>query len=107
MHHIAEDLIAKPGFNEFSRVKISVQTRLANKVVRSARVSFSSQVANLGNNLLSDIFIKYINTDIYYCMTGGIIGLFTGMSILSVAELAFWIFKCIKHLVAKEQQGAK
>ncbi len=35
---------------ELSRVRISIQRRLATKITRSARVSFSSQLANLGKN---------------------------------------------------------
>ncbi len=42
------DATYQNGLKELSRVRISVHSRLATKITRSARVSFSSQLANLG-----------------------------------------------------------
>ncbi len=39
------------GLEELSRVKIYLLKEQATKVIRSARVSFSSQLANLGNTV--------------------------------------------------------
>ena len=35
-----------------------------------------------------------------YLISGGTIGLFTGLSLISVVELAFWIYKTIKQYFA-------
>ena len=39
-------------------------------------------------------------TYVYYLISGGTIGLFTGLSLISVVELAFWIYKTIKQYFA-------
>ncbi len=41
---------SKSRLEELSRVKISVKTQTATKIIRSARVSFSTQLANLGKS---------------------------------------------------------
>ncbi len=85
-----------------SRVRVSVHTQLAKRITRSARLSFSSQVANLGQiNISVSIMVK--KQRCVNLVSGGIIGLFTGMSILSLAESLFWVVRLIKHIFVKEE----
>ncbi len=97
---------SEPGLETLSRVRISVQTQQATKIVRSARVSFSSQVANLGKGISLDHASDFVPYFLLLSLhKGGIIGLFTGMSILSWAESIYWVIKYIKHVLFPKNPG--
>ena len=59
--------------------------------VRTRRLSFFDKLSGFGKiTSHTELFV--------ICCLGGILGLFTGISILSVVEVAFWI---IRYLVRK------
>ena len=56
----------------------------------SLRVSFTDKLAAFGKILI--YLNKYLNNQLVPFL-GGTLGLFTGMSILSMIEAVFWLFK--------------
>jgi len=66
-------------------INVKPAIRQLTVITQTKRVSFTDQLAAIGN--FEDY---YRNT---CCHSGGVIGLFTGISILSLAELAIWMYK--------------
>ena len=74
--------------NELVLVNIQIGKSTAMQIKKDVRVSFSDQLATIGN----DSFIRLIIRKMSF-IQGGALGLFTGVSIISLIELVFWIQK--------------
>ncbi len=75
-------------------IKVVVAAPTATKVVRSRRVHLSDQMASLGTYrsfLLNAAFAQSQSV-----ILGGLVGLFSGMSVLSLAEIIFWTSRAAK-----------
>ena len=60
------------------------------EIIKEQRLSFADKVGYMGK--IGDLpYCLLLNLQI--CFSGGTFGLFTGMSLLSCLEMAFWIIK--------------
>ena len=64
--------------------------------VTSRRLSFFDKLSAFGKKLtyIFEVWNEVL-TLILLHITGGILGLFTGMSILSMVEIAWWLLRCM------------
>ena len=46
-----------------------------------------------------NVFKESLKRPSYVLLTGGTLGLFTGMSLLSIVEMVFWIYKSLMRAV--------
>ena len=74
-----------------AQVTFRLATDTVSLTVRTRRLSFFDKLSGFGK------IINHTGLPVICCL-GGILGLFTGISILSVVEVAFWI---IRYLVRK------
>ena len=80
-------------------LRVHIASRLMNKITRSSRVTFTGQLADLGKKKTRDlryILYKSSNNNFNFFLAGGVVGLFTGMSILSLFEILFWAVRIIR-----------
>ena len=54
-------------------------------------VGFADKIASVGKSLKSHFKIMLFK----HCLLGGLLGLFTGMSLLSIFEIFFWMVKIV------------
>ena len=85
-------------------VRIYVGSSAFHRVTRSRRVTFVGQLSNIGRyyQLNASFLQSYSNGAaclLLFLSSGGILSLFTGMSILSVCEMIFWLIKIASSVV--------
>jgi len=71
-------------------VTVQPQSTPVHVVHMYKKVSFTSQVATVGITLF--LFFDYLTI---LCFIGGLLGLFTGMSLMSFVEIIYWTFSQI------------
>ena len=70
-----------------AEVTFRLATNTMTVTVTSRRLSFFDKLSGFGTGIQNiSIFFKLL-------ISGGILGLFTGMSILSMVEIVFWMFR--------------
>ena len=72
-----------------AEVNFQLATNTMSVTVISRRLSFFDKLSGFGNIL---IFMNHFKQN-YNNVSGGILGLFTGISILSMVEITFWIVR--------------
>ena len=77
--------------NDIAIVSVTFESKKFVRTIMDKKVSFVDKLATLGKIKPSESFF-YLKIS----FKGGTLGLFTGMSLLSLAEMAFWTFKCIR-----------
>ena len=104
---VTYDLCKSIVMNHLTKVSIMFDKTKYVRTERNLRVTFNDKLADLGKflyNLLLYSFYMYIHRYIHVCVsiftnsflfTGGTLGLFTGMSILSLFEVVFWFIKSL------------
>lgn len=81
-------------------ISIRLGTKKYIKTIMDKRVTFTDQLGDLGMYLMVDLCMLTLLQ-----ILGGTLGLFTGMSLLSIVELGFWVVKlACKKLVSKPQK---
>ena len=80
------------AFAKIAIVRVQLSSNRVTKIITSKRVSFTDHIASLGKILKNHkpnhrLFMK--------TFLGGTLGLFTGMSIMSMLELVFWIARLL------------
>ena len=77
--------ICQETVSQVAVINIQLTSDTITEIVRRRRVTFTDQLASLGNFLpiWSSNYFKFI-------FSGGVVGLFCGMSILSLVEILFW-----------------
>ena len=78
--------ICKKSINYRAKVIFRLATDTMTVTTTSKRLSFFDKLSGFGKNI-KKLFFNICKKII----SGGILGLFTGMSILSMVELTFWI----------------
>ncbi len=73
-----------------ARVSVFVEPPLATRITQQPRVTFAGQLANLGNFIKTCEYLRRL----FLCCLGGVVALFTGMSLLSIFELIMWVLHC-------------
>ena len=84
------DRICREAFSlDLARVSVQIADPKVTKIVKDVKISFYDQVGVLGTRciLLSNSIESLVSS------LGGTVGLFTGASIISVAEAIFWVMK--------------
>ncbi len=65
------------------------------EVMKDIRVTFPDMLGTIGKYIL--YFVSTFLTT-HILLSGGTIGLFTGLSLLSVVEIVYWIYKTARAL---------
>ncbi len=79
----ATELCKELVLKDLASVSVSFESRKFVRTIKDNRVTFSDRLAALG----------------------GTLGLFTGMSLLSLIEAGFWIVKYLLHLLPIKRGG--
>ena len=87
------------GNEDISFVRVVIANDKALSYKRELKVSFSDRIATFGNEYLINLFWNIMLKA--YIFLGGTMGLFTGMSLLSLVELIFWMWKCLQGFFHK------
>ena len=80
----------KKAFSKIAIIEVQLASNRVTKIVTSKRVSFTDHIANLGK-----IENAEYTTLFQIHFSGGTLGLFTGISIMSMFELIFWITRLL------------
>ena len=75
-----------------AKVVLRLATDTVSLTVSSRRLTGFDKLSAFGRNF---IYYIYYYIYYYYLILGGILGLFTGISILSVVEVVFWTSRYI------------
>ena len=76
---------------DLALVTIMFEKKKYVRTIKNIRMTFTDKLGAFGN-----IFRIIKESNLFQIhILGGTLGLFTGMSILSMVEIVFWIFKCI------------
>ena len=67
------------------------------QIKMDTRFTFMDQLGIVGNELKYHQFL--IDHQYFGGISGGTIGLFTGFSIISLIEIAYWLFKAAEHII--------
>ena len=82
---VGKDVLCMENLKNVAIVRLSVEDRLVQSIKRSRRVRITDHFSNIG-----ECFIDYSKTDLICFILGGTLGLFCGISIISVFEIIFW-----------------
>jgi len=94
---------------DIAAVIVSIDSPKFDRMIKTAKVTLSDKLATLGktrninisfhlsthNTFYNSSYFLYINL---YAISGGNAGLFTGMSILSLFEIGFWIIRFLSRM---------
>ncbi len=83
-------------------VTVQVASHVATRTVRSRRVSLPEKLANVGKfccSTFANVSVKKFDF-FHVLLQGGIVGLFCGVSVLSLAEVAFWVARGVRAMLA-------
>ena len=89
---ISKEMCYEAVRKDFALVTIKMRSTFV-RIKRDVAISFPNKIASLGNILYNTTIICYIWPKWFF--SGGILGLFTGMSLISIIEVMFWIFRII------------
>ena len=84
-------------------VKLDLPHDEVQLLTRDRRYLFVDLVGTIGNTL-SHYLLLNVLVDKSLVFPGGNLGLFLGLSILSLVEVAFWIVKIVSHLVFRKKK---
>ena len=79
--------------NDIAIVKVRLESNKYMRTVKDRRLTFADKLSAFGTHFTvvkSKNLIPYLK-DVFF--TGGTLGLCTGMSLLSMVEIAFWLMK--------------
>ena len=97
-----KDHLCGQAMGSFAYVEVMFGAPTLVSTVRDARTSLTDKISSLGTAILN--WENYITL---FIVIGGTLGLFTGMSLLSIFEVAFWLgiiisrLQCFKSLKRK------
>ncbi len=94
--------LCKERMETLAFVRITVTRDNVFHIKKEPRVTLADKIANFGElGFIHNIIIVQgrviyaLEGDTFFCFAGGTVGLFTGMSVLSFCEVAFWMFKLL------------
>ena len=88
--------------NHITKVSIMFDKTKYVRTEKNLRVTFADQLSNLGMILLLGTYQKITGF-----FSGGTLGLFTGMSILSLFEVVFWFMKSLSTFLKVPARSKK
>ncbi len=80
--------------NHWATAKFQLASAHAMRLYQDVKVTFSDKIATFGG-ILSDL---HDSNNAVRITLGGTMGLFTGMSLLSMLEVVFWLWKLLFSL---------
>lgn len=84
-------------------VKVELASKAIMRSVRDKRFPFEAQLASLGTRFTcSFIDLNSLHVELFF-IKGGTLGLFVGMSVISVVEIVVWIVSTLKALILSFQ----
>ena len=90
--------LCKMNLDYRALVNFKLVTDTMSVTVLSRRVSFFDKMSAFGKTA-KELLVMYNRNGRFFCISGGTLGLFTGISILSMIEIAFWIVRyVVKHI---------
>jgi len=90
--------ICQQSVRQMAVVNFRLASSTIHQLNRDLRVSFVDSLSNFGEENQADETL--INDDY---VLGGILGLFTGMSLLSIVEIIFWSLKLMRTYFSKKK----
>ena len=102
---ITKEMCYEAVEKDFAFVTIDLQNNFV-KMRRDIKISFLNRVGTIGKaNLMH--FRPVLSIHILLQILGGLLGLFTGMSLLSMIEIGFWLIKFVWALLRSKQAEGK
>ena len=85
--------------NNLAKLSVVIKSPTAMRAMKSIRVSFTDQLGVIGKRE----FMTFLHrlTGGFLHLSGGNMGLFSGLSLISLAEVIFWILKTLRALIQK------
>ena len=87
-----DDAICKENVRNIAVAQFQLAGQIVTQIKRDIRVTFADNVSNFGTGQMLNFCCSLANATVF---SGGTIGLFTGMSILSIFEVFFWIIRIL------------
>ena len=88
--------------NNFAKMTLEFPNPKIQKIVKDVKFTFPDMLGTVGKYQVVQVNKlngKCITINIH---SGGTIGLFSGLSIISVIEIIYWIYKIMKHYLCPE-----
>ena len=92
---ISDEDICMENLQRIAIVRLSIEDRLVQSIKRSRRVRITDHFSNIGKKY----FIFMTKLSKAYSISGGTLGLFCGISIISVFEVLFWSCRLIQSRI--------
>jgi hypothetical protein len=89
---LAEKICASTFKNDIAHMTLEIANPKVLEVVRDIKVTFPDKLGTVGRNSKSETFDEEIKSK---CFSGGAIGLFTGLSLISIVEIFYWVYRTI------------
>lgn len=102
-------MICELAFNhDIAKLTIEIAQPRVVEVVKDNKVTFPDILGTIGELACYVKNLTLFNLWKMDCMfSGGTIGLFTGLSLISVIEIFFWIYKTIKEYLWRGQKNSE
>ena len=104
-HYNIDDELCQKITNHMAVVSVVFNQDTYVRTKTSLRVSFSDKLAAFGKSISSRRMITYLLQNISF-LVGGTLGLFTGMSILSMIEAAYWFLRLLWQFLKPIQKNS-
>ncbi len=90
--------ICKSTLEDVAIVRFQISGQNIVQFKKDLRLTFADQISNFGKTMYLHCACTFSSeglTDYCYLFSGGTLGLFTGMSILSFCEVIFWLLRFV------------
>ena len=104
-HYNIDDELCQKITNHMAVVSVVFNQDTYVRTKTSLRVSFSDKLAAFGKSISSRRMITYLLQNISF-LVGGTLGLFNGMSILSMIEAAYWFLRLLWQFLKPIQKNS-
>lgn len=101
-HILGDDPLARDPANvictemmefDFAAIRIEVAKPRIQRNIKQLRVTFSDQLGTIGKKTW--LIVRRTIDTFNVLFKGGMIGLFTGLSLISIVEILYWIYRCL------------
>ena len=88
---IGDDVLCQNRTRNMAIVRFQIADQIITRIKKTQRMTFADFVSNIGTLHIKNHFF-YLYQVFLFNISGGTLGLFSGISLISVAEFLFWIY---------------